>query len=259
MQSPNPIRSKTAPHYRQASGLAVQSRLGMQTHEDSFAKMWRKNAELEAALNSHAQSLRECQRQLDRLRRRFGVAEPVGESYFPFQLYASPAMTQAQATTLGLTTPADGAWRSYRVRAGAVETTAVLGTDGTNENPDDPDAAIDDTTLTALSATADPTLSLYYPATTGWPSIGKGVDILVPEGMTFESPYFVWIDRSTTALATAPVIAFGDSAPGNWWTFDYILIAMIDTDTYADQSKAVVRQYLRNDVPGPFLVCNADA
>lgn len=129
---------------------------------------------------------------------------PVNASVFPFKIMLGNPDPESED---------EDAWRTFRVRAGAVGTTAVEGTDGADTNPDD--------------MGVNPT-----------PGYDADIDFTIPSG---QAKHSVWIDLATTP----PSIDHGTTVP----TADYLVIAEIDTDTHESESLAIIRQYLRTDVP----------
>lgn len=220
----NPIPRSGLPRYNEASQLRSPR------DSDANARLWHKDKQVGAQLDSLVKNVQQVQRQLDRLRRRAGSGgEPVAEAPYPFKVLTSPGMDDTQANTAEPgSTAAEVAWRTFRVRAGAVLAVPVVGTDGADENPDDP--AIDPT-----------------------PGYDPLIDFVVPEG---KAHYYVYIDRDTAP--EIPAIALTETEPADtFWVGKFILIADITT-TDTTNKTAVVRQYQRSDVNEPPNYCNPD-
>ena len=148
----------------------------------------------------------------------------VQESFHPFKVYESPPNDD------------ETDWRTFRVRAGAYGTTPVAGTDGADvaeggniaEGVNDVDAV-------------DAQVVDYDYSTS--------IDIIVPDA---KLSYYIWLDVTDAAL---PEIDHGDTIPGggtddDWWNNSgYILIAIIDTQTFTATKIAKRRQFVRDDIP----------
>lgn len=208
----NPIPNSLRPQRAESSGLRT-TRDG-----DSLGRAWIKNASDSRQVGWHTNNLNHLQRQIDQLRIRRVFQDPAVE-LFPFKILTSPLNPE-------WTTPEDvydKAWRAFRVRAGAYGTVAVRKTDGADVNPDD--------------ATLKP-----------FPEYNEDIDFLVPSET---EAYYVWVDASSP---DSPVIDKGTTIPGDgtdddWWKGVYFLIAKIDTATHSDKRKAIIRQFIRYDIP----------
>lgn len=138
------------------------------------------------------------------------------ERLYPFKLLKSPRNPDDD--------PDDSAlWRTFRVRAGAYGTTPVDFTDGANKNPDDP---------------ASPVTSREFDA---------AIDIIVPDAT---AAFYFWIDATDPA---APYIDHGAVIPGtgnddDWWNNSGFILLAVITISHSP-NKAVVRQYVRDDIP----------
>ena len=133
----------------------------------------------------------------------------------PFKIYHQPRYLRPAPVA-----PDTGAddWRKIRVRAGMVNTYPVTGTDGYNENPDEP----------------------YFP-------IALTDEITVPADT---ETYYIWIDVSDPEN---PAIGHGATDPTDNTTL--VLIATVDTSTYADDAAMQIRQIVRADIIAPPNEC----
>lgn len=130
--------------------------------------------------------------------------------YFPFRIYVFPAGRR--------TTPdPDSDWRKFRVRQGVV---------------------IGNTPTPVIVSGCD---GADYPDT-GVVDEGDVADIEVPSGT---AEYWFWLEIDE-ASATA-TLEHGASPPAAW-ALTVIPIGKVDTDTFADDNRALIRQYLRTDV-----------
>ncbi len=190
---------------------------------DNTSKLWIKGQGVKKQVARNSQAIEQAQRQLNRLRRQ-RLLEPVQANLYPFKLMQSPAMDAVSRATYTPpeTEGADLSLRAFRVRAGALGTTPVAGTDGADVNP--------------VSSSVNPN-----------PDYDVDVDFVVPEDTAL---FYVWVDATNDA---APFIDQGTTIPGggtddDWWGGIYYLIAVIDT-TKELGSDEVVRQYIRDDLP----------
>jgi hypothetical protein len=160
---------------------------------------------------------------------------------YPFMVYRSPSNPAWRGNDFS-----DKGWRTFRVRAGRVGLWNVKNTDGGTDPlaPPDPDNPF-----------ASPNYDPDRAARPGW--LGPPMDFEVPDGKIWK----VWIDcrkLHTPDPGHDPeaVIGYGeDGPPGEdpdaedlWWRGDYILVAEIDCQTYAEKKVAVIRQLRRADV-----------
>jgi hypothetical protein len=217
----NPIPRSGLPKFHESS------RLRSPRDADAVPRLWQRSRTVTEQLFRTTQAVEQVQRQLNRLRRRQGAQEAQGEDYYPFKIYQSPANPAWTAEEMS-----DKGWRTFRVRAGAVGLTDVIGTDGGIGGVPQPNPPTERNT--------DPN---YDPDNAMIPDYDSGIDFEVTSG----EKWYVWIDNTDTdnpeinAAATPP--------EGGWWTPDYILIGTIDCETYADDKIAVIRQYRRQDIP----------
>jgi hypothetical protein len=181
---------------------------------DATARMWQKNRTATENIARVANAVEQMQKNFMRLRRR--KPQEVAAVPYPFKVFLSPPDN-------GGAPEEDGYWRTFRVRAGAYGTTAVAGTDGADTDPDDGELNPND-------------------------EFSNLIDIVVPDAT---AAYYIWVDASTPS---APVIDHGSTIPGggtdaDWWGGTFFLIAKIDTSTKSSSKVAVVRQFIRYDIP----------
>ena len=143
----------------------------------------------------------------------------------PFQVIQSPSHSSTSED-----------WRTFRVRAGAYGTTPVAGTDGA-------DVAAGGNIAEGVNDIDDPQTETVDAA------YSTSIDIIVPDA---KLSYYIWLDVTDAAL---PEIDHGDTIPGggtddDWWNNSgYILIAIIDTQTFTATKIAKRRQFVRDDIP----------
>jgi hypothetical protein len=143
----------------------------------------------------------------------------------PFQVTQSPSHASATED-----------WRTFRVRAGAYGTTPVAGTDGA-------DVAAGGNITEGVNDIDDPTTETLDTA------YSTSIDIIVPDAT---ESYYIWVDATDPLL---PEIDHGATIPGggtddDWWNnTGYILIAIIDTQTFTATKIAKRRQFVRDDIP----------
>lgn len=261
MSSTNPIPSRTLPHFNEAS---AQRSL---RDSDAVPRQWKKNSQTNAQIRAVSQNVNHIQRQIDRMRFYKGGGSEPQTFYHPFKIIPSPVMGDADRKKFSLvadggtaiagdsimlaqTSPGvptgsvpvteDIQWRTFRVRAGNIGDDtggSVAQTDGGDMDPDD------------TTYVPHPDYAIYVA------SPPTGYDFTVPKGVSY---FYVYADRASVSAGAWYVrilngtatsgITFGD---GN-----YILIATINTATYVDDQRAVVRQYVRTDLMEPAIVCS---
>jgi hypothetical protein len=142
--------------------------------------------------------------------------DDIPSGWFPFKVYVSGANPSSETTD----------WRTFRVRAGAMlfdgaTPINVTGTDGTDADPDNEEAATGTDRFTVADSTAN---------------------------------YYVWIEFEYSTGAWSAAIHHGTDPTADGWAdypaFDghHLLVAHIDTNTYSGDKIAVIRQYVRSDV-----------
>jgi hypothetical protein len=144
-----------------------------------------------------------------------GSSSSTSENWYPFKVYVFPSDQRS-------TPDAENDWRKFRVRSGVVF--------GALQDPVD------------VSGTDGATIPESFNMTEG-----DVTDIVVPD----DTPaYWIWLDideGSTTAI-----IQHSTTRPAAW-AINIIPVAVIDTSSYSDSKRALIRQYLRTDVIIPCL------
>lgn len=198
---------------------------------DAVPRLWQKGRTSTEQLYKTCQAVEQLQRQLNRLRLRKGDVTPAVTSKHPFKVYKSPTNPAWTDDEKSSETPTvNKAWRTFRVRAGAVGAVDVAGTDG-------------DGTVTFMGGPVSTNIDPDRQGVPVW--ISATVDFTVTSG----EEWYVWVDCTDTA---APFIDYGPTADvpaEGFWQALYVLVATIDCDTYEADMKAVVRQYRREDIP----------
>lgn len=223
----NPIRFKPLPKYHEASPQRSFR------DSDSIYRSWRKSNVVAASVASHSESIKLLQQQLQRLRIYRGSSSDAVSRKYPFQIYKSPTPPDAWfETPPGNAFTAADLWRAFRVRAGFLGLTAVLGTDGYG-------TATHPSYDSAVSPNVDPDRA-------GIPAWNYGnIDFIVTDDET----WYVWVDFTDIE---APTIGKSATAPtAHWPGSNYIPIAMIDCtqDAPKKSNQAVIRQLRRTDIP----------
>ena len=256
MSNTNPIPLRTLPHFNEAS---AQRSL---RDSDAVPRQWKKNSQTNAQIRSVSQNVHHIQRQIDRMRFYKGSGTEPQTIYYPFKVIPSPVMSDADRAKFTLTsaTPPGSAhaedaiiiaqgggipltediqWRTFRVRAGRIGDgtgTAVLRTDGANQDPDD-------TTYNPSEA---------YSLMVDSPSY-SGIDFTVPDNT---AAFYVYAFRNTSGAWYIVTAKAADVPTITWGDGTYILIASINTLVHHDDRIAVIRQYVRTDLMEPAIVCN---
>jgi hypothetical protein len=256
MSNTNPIPLRTLPHFNEAS---AQRSL---RDSDAVPRQWKKNSQTNAQIRSVSQNVHHIQRQIDRMRFYKGSGTEPQTIYYPFKVIPSPVMSNTYRAAFSTTADGGSAsagdaliiaqggsipitedlqWRTFRVRAGRIGDDwgkYVHQTDGVNSDPDD---------------TTDVGTMVDY---TPWQDDGSaGCDFTVPKDSEW---FYVYVDRSTISAGEWYVrLLDGTSSSGiTFGDGNYILIATINTSTYALAQRAIIRQYVRTDLMEPAIVCN---
>lgn len=213
--SSNPIatRSRTAYH--------ESSRLRSLRDADATARQWIRNRNESAQTAALHLSVREIQRQIDRLRILPGQDTEESEAYYPLKIYQSPydaSMTEGEE------------WLWFRVRAACVLTSDdqvdIAGTDGDglDEQSRSPNADPDNAGVPAFDTSGTPPIDFKVTSGTVW---------------------YVWVDATDP---DNPEIGNSNTAPGSWVGDGYLLVGTIDCSTHVATKESVVRQFRRGDV-----------
>lgn len=233
-----PISIRTQSRFHEGSGLRSLR------DSDSLLRAWKKGGATGQALAELSNAVGHIEWRLNNLRRRSSDSGIyAGSNFYPFKIYPSPNPQPTwggwsdQGNEIGSYAAAD-TWTFFRVRAGAIGTVSVVGTDGDGvaahpsyDTEVSPNVDPDNTGVPDFSGEDDPTVDNF-----------GDIDFAVTSG----EQWYVWIDNSDPG---APEINAANSAPTEHWPgSDYILIGTIDcTD---DTNKvSVIRQYRRQDIP----------
>jgi len=190
-------------------------------------------------VQSYGQNIAQLQRQIDRLRLKGGAEEvPVARKH-PFVIYKSPPASDPSSLPPGFDPPentpeAIAAWRSshewriFRVRAGKVGVTDVLGTDGEGE--------------AKHPAYAVPVSPDVDPDKCGVPAFDSDIEFLVTSGEVWS----VWIDCTDM---DEPEVNSSATAPAAGWGANYVWLGTVDCQAGLEKKIAIVRQVRRQDIP----------
>jgi hypothetical protein len=146
-----------------------------------------------------------------------GTVNTVDDIFYPFKIYVFPSEQRA-------TPDANNDWRKFRVRNGV-----VIGNILSPVNPSGTDgAAIPEHFSVSESDMAD---------------------VVVPDGTT---EYWFWLDIDEGTNSATVNHGLPAARPASW-SITTFPIGVVDTSSYSESKRALIRQYVRTDVIIPCL------